>query len=134
MPDSIPVFNTKIVVNDVDAMAAFFDAVFGLSSVSRNSGGEGHHQFDELLIGADGTRGGGFTLLSWVNRPTPSPDGVMLMFLVPDIAAVIDRAVAAGGSATEPRKVAREGRPKIEISFVSTPEGHECECVQVVAS
>jgi len=123
---------TKLVVHDVEKLAAFYSAVYGLHAVNRVRGESvGQEAIDEIMLSADPKAPfGSFVLLKYVERG-PSPNGELILgFTTDDLPALLDRVRAAGGSVYAPIKDMPE--LKIRVAFATDPEGHLAELVQVV--
>jgi predicted enzyme related to lactoylglutathione lyase len=81
----------ELPATDVDLSAAFYDAVFGWASRRR---GDGQLAFDDAVGEVSG---------SWVTgrRPAAEP-GLLVYVMVDDVAATMERVVAAGGEIVQP--------------------------------
>ncbi len=124
---------TKLVVHDVEKMAAFYRDVYGLHAVKRVRGESiGREAIDEIMLSPDPkTPFGSFVLLKYVEQG-PSPNGeVILGFTTDDLPALLERVRAAGGGITAPIKEMPE--LEIRVAFATDPEGHLAELVQVLA-
>jgi predicted enzyme related to lactoylglutathione lyase len=119
---------TKLVVHDLDGLAAYYSAVYGLDEVARIQAEVAGSPIDEIILGADGGRSG-LILFRYLDREAPSHHEVILGFDTPDIDALFTRATAAGG-----RVHVAPIDPKIPgidlIGFVADPEDHLAEVVQ----
>jgi predicted enzyme related to lactoylglutathione lyase len=124
---------TKLIVHDVEQLAAFYGAVYGLHPVRRVQGesvtGE---EIDELMLSPDPkARFGSFVLLKYAGRG-PSPNGeAILGFTTDDLPALLDRVRAAGGGLHAPIKDLPE--LKVRVAFATDPEGHLAELVELRA-
>ena len=124
---------TKLVVHDVEKMAAFYRQVYGLHAVNRVRGESiGGEPIDEIMLSADPKAAwGSLVLLKYLGR-APSPNGeVILGFTTTDLPALLERVRAAGGGLVDPIRELPE--LKIRVAFATDPEGHLAELVQVVA-
>jgi lactoylglutathione lyase len=124
---------TKLVVHDVEKLAAFYTSVYGLHAVKRVRGESiGSEAIDEIMLSPDPKAPfGSFVLLKYVGR-APSPSGeVILGFTTDDLPALLDRVRAAGGGIHAPLEEMPE--LKIRVAFATDPEGHLAELVQVLA-
>lgn len=124
---------TKLVVHDLEKMAAFYTAVYGLHAVQRVRGERiGPEEIDEIMLSPDPAAPfGSLVLLRYLGRG-PSPHGeVILGFTSDDLPALLDRVRAAGGRVEAPMREMPELR--LRVAFARDPEGHLAELVQVVA-
>jgi len=119
---------TKLVVADLDAMAAFYGAVYDLAEVQRYRGEIAGHPIDEIILGRDGASVG-LILLAYLDRALPSEGEVLLGFTTDDMGALFARGVAAGGTVREaPHDPGLTGVAL--VGFLADPEGHVAEVVQ----
>lgn len=131
MPPS-PLNFTKLVVGDLERSAAYYDTVFGLGELYRFEGKIAGDPFQQVVLGADGAMAG-LILVRFVERDAPPNGAVILGFMTPDLAALFEQAVAAGGT------VHSEIRdPKIPgvalVGFLADPDGHLAEVLQPAAA
>jgi predicted enzyme related to lactoylglutathione lyase len=132
LPGAIPAF-TKLIVRDVERMAAFYGEAYGLHAVHRVSGEPiGDETIDEIVLSADpNARWGSLILLAYRGRGA-SPNGeVILGFTTDDLPALLARVAKAGGGVAAPLREIPE--LKIRVAFATDPEGHLAELVQVLA-
>jgi len=81
----------EIPANDVEASAAFYEAVFGWRLRKR---GDGATAFDDTIGEVSGT---------WVTgRPPASDPGLLLYVMVDDAEATVEAIVAHGGEIVQP--------------------------------
>ena len=133
MPPSATFAFTKLVVHDVEKMAAFYQEVYGLHAVKRVRGESiGPEAIDEIMLSPDPKAPfGSFVLLEYVGRG-PSPNGELILgFTTEDLPGLLDRVCAAGGGVHAPIRDMPE--LKIRVAFATDPEGHLAELVQVLA-
>ena len=121
---------TKLVVEDLEAMARYYRDVYGLDELQRVTAEIDGGAIDEIILGLDGHYAG-LILLMWVQRARPLAGEVILGFTTPDIDALFARAEAAGGTVWERPKESRAA-PGMIVGFVADPEGHLAEVVQAV--
>jgi uncharacterized glyoxalase superfamily protein PhnB len=124
---------TKLIVHDLERMAAFYCDVYGLHAVNRVRGESiGGEEIDEIMLSADpSAQWSSLVLLKYVPRG-PSPSGeVILGFTTDDLPALLERVTKAGGRIHAPIKEMPE--LKIRVAFAKDPEGHLAELVQVLA-
>jgi lactoylglutathione lyase len=130
MPESNHGF-TKVIVHDLEKMAAFYRDVYGLHAVERVRGASiGDEQIDEIMLSRDPTaRFGSLVLLKYLGRGS-SPNGELILgFVTDDLPALLDRVRAAGGAVTAPIKEMPELH--LRVAFAADPEGHLAELVQM---
>jgi len=131
MPPSASFAFTKLIVHDVEKMAAFYRDVYGLHAVNRVRGESiGGEEIDEIMLSADPSAAwGALVLLKYLGRG-PSPNGESILgFTTDDLPALLERVPAAGGGITAPIKDMLE--LKIRVAFATDPEGHLAELVEV---
>jgi predicted enzyme related to lactoylglutathione lyase len=123
---------TKLVVADLAASEAFYVEVFGLDATSRVTSEIGSRGIDEIIFAPTAPGAGAFILLRYQDTDGPRTDEVIVGFVVTDADDVLTRAAAAGGTIVRPAKEMSEHRAK--VGFVSDPEGHLLEIVQVMTA
>jgi predicted enzyme related to lactoylglutathione lyase len=124
-----PLSFTKLVVDDLEAMAQYYRDVFGLSDVARFQASIAGAPIDEIILGVDGGHAGGLIVLKYLGRPAPASGEVILGFTTDDIHGLFERAVAAGGSVRD--EIHEPGVAGAAlVGFLADPEGHLAEIVQ----
>lgn len=124
---------TKLVVHDLERMAAFYTQAYGLHAVHRVSGEHiGTEEIDEIMMSPDpSATWSSLVLLRYLERE-PSPGGeAILGFTTDDLPGLLDRVQAAGGRIHAPMKEMPE--LGIRVAFAADPEGHLAELVQALA-
>lgn len=123
---------TKLVVDDLEAMADYYTRVYGLRVIQRVREDIGEEAIDERILGAgDEMAPGSLILLRFVDRPPPPAGEVLLGFTTDDLPALLDSVVAAGGRIhVEMREMPEL---KLRVAFATDPEGHLAELVQMLA-
>jgi predicted enzyme related to lactoylglutathione lyase len=132
MPLSVTLGFTKLVVHDLDRMAAFYRDAYGLHAVKRVRGERiAGEEIDEIMLAADPDASfGSFVLLKYVGRESARTGELLLGFVTDDLPALLDRIVAAGGAVHDPmREMPELG---VRVAFATDPEGHVAELVQLV--
>jgi predicted enzyme related to lactoylglutathione lyase len=124
---------TKLVVHDVEKMAAFYASVYGLHAVQRVRGERiGDEPIDEIMLSPDPHAPfGSLVLLQFPGRG-PSPRGeAILGFTTDDLPGLLERVRAAGGGVHAP--IAEMPERRLRVAFATDPEGHLAELVQMLA-
>lgn len=122
---------TKLVVDDLDAMADFYCSVFDLHRATRLNveDGVGGEPIEEIILGATPEdQWGSLILLKFRNRPLAKEDEVILGFTTTDLDGLLDRFTRRGGSILSPIKEMPEHG--IRVAFARDPEGHLSELVE----
>ena len=119
---------TKLVVDDLDAMARYYAEVHGLAPVQRLTAELAGSPIEEIMLGIDGTFGG-LILLKWLGQSAPSVGEVLLGFGTSDVHALFDRATAAGGVVRQEPQSSPEANGML-VGLVADPEGHVAEVVE----
>jgi predicted enzyme related to lactoylglutathione lyase len=127
MPSKAAYSFTKLVVADLDAMAAYYREVFGLEEIRRVKAAIGTEAIDEIMLGVDGAHAG-VILLTWLDRPAPPLGEVIVGFATTDIAALFARSEAAGGTVVEAPRMSVEAG--MVVGFLADPEGHLVEVIE----
>ncbi len=123
---------TKLVVADLDAAAAFYTTVFAFTETARVSSEIAGRPIDEIMYAATAVGGATFVLLQFTDQPTPAQGEVILGFVVSEIDALVERAVAAGGAIAQvPTDRVEHG---MRVGFLTDPEGHLIEVVERLAA
>ena len=122
---------TKLVVQDLDAMGAFYKEVASLVEMARVQDVVGDRQIDEIMFNATGEGGATFVLFKFLDRDTPVQEEVILGFQTADVASFVERAEKAGGKVVQPIEV-KEAHG-VKVAFVTDPEGHLIEVVELLS-
>lgn len=120
---------SKIFVHDLDAMAAFYEEVFGLIPFGRHQDAMFGRKIDEITYQATYPGGSSLTLIQYLDSKKPIAGESVQGFTTTDIRALVRRAEAAGGRIPEP--IRRIDAFKLDVVFVLDPEGHVNEVVQM---
>jgi lactoylglutathione lyase len=132
IPNSASFSFSKLVVHDLERMAAFYRDVYGLHAVNRVRGQSiGGEEIDEIMVSADPTASyGSLVLLKYLGRG-PSPSGELILgFTTEDLPRLLERVRAAGGEVHAPIQEIPE--LKLRVAFATDPEGHLAELVQML--
>ena len=131
MPPSVSPAFTKLVVHDLEGMAAFYREAYGLHAVQRISGERiGCEKIDEILLSTDPAAAwGALVLLRYLGRGAP-PTGEAISASPPTIC----RTARAGMRGRRRGRRAAHGDARAEAvrAFATDPEGHLAELVQLV--
>ncbi|QGP80519.1 VOC family protein [Sphingobium sp. CAP-1] len=123
---------TKLVVQDLEGMAAFYRDVAGLTDMARVQDAVGDREIDEIMFLPTAQGGSTLVLFKFLDRMAPVNEEVILGFQTPDIVAFVDRVKAAGGAVvTDIETKAAHG---VKVAFVTDPEGHMIEVVELLAA
>jgi len=124
---------TKLVVQDLEAMARFYQDVYGLNAVGRVQEKIGGEAIDEIMLSAGSqVSPGSLVLLKFVDRRDTPRGEVILGFTTSDLPALLGRIEAAGGTVHDPiRELPALG---LHVAFARDPEGHLAELVQMGSS
>jgi len=122
---------SKVFVHDLDAMAAFYEEVFGLVRFNRHQDVMFGREIDEISFQATSAGGGSLTLISYLDSKGPTAGESVQGFTTSDIDALVARAEKAGGKLAEP--IRRIDEFALRVAFVLDPEGHVNEVVQLDA-
>ena len=112
-------------------MGAFYKEVAGLVEMARVQDVVGDRQIDEILFNATGEGGATFVLFKFLDRDAPVQEEVILGFQTDDVASFVERAEKAGGKVVQPIEV-KEAHG-VKVAFVTDPEGHLIEVVELLS-
>ena len=122
---------TKLVVDDLEKMAAFYCEVFELEQITRVTEAIGADPIDEIILGSTAAFApGALVLLKYVEKPRPKNGEVILGFTTTDLPALLDRLRAAGGGVHSEIRVLLD--TSLRVAFATDPEGHLIELVERV--
>lgn len=117
----------KLVVDDVEAMAAYYAELCGLQQLQRIQADIAGETIDEIILTGDGAPG--IIVLKFVDRAAPPRGEVIVGITTDDISAFFERAVALGATVREPARVHPEAGDMV-VGFLEDPEGHLIEVVE----
>lgn len=121
---------TKIVVHDLEKLAAYYARVYGLTAYDRVQSVIGDEPIDEIMLGTTDAHTGGVILLKFTEREPARAGEVILGFITDDLDALYERVLAAGGGIHAPIREGESG--PYRVGFVKDPEGHLAEVVQLL--
>ncbi|WP_380879244.1 hypothetical protein ACFB49_21170 [Sphingomonas sp. DBB INV C78] len=120
----------KTFVHDLDAMAKFYEEVFGLIPFGRHQDVMFGRAIDEITFQSTYQGGPALTLIQYLDSAGPSAGEAVQGYVTEDLDALVDRARKAGGTIPEPIREISEF--SIRVGFVLDPEGHVNEVVQMM--
>lgn len=125
---------TKLIVQDEEAMAAYYGAVYGLNSLHRVESGDPAvmGRLREVIMGPGESMGAeSLTMINFLDRPAPRDREVILGFITTDLDALAERVLAHGGRHVGlVREMPEHG---VRVLFTSDPEGRLSENVEMMA-
>lgn len=122
---------TKLVVDDLEKMAAFYSRVYGLREIARVQAQIAGAAIDEIMLGAGAEMSpGSLVLLKYMHASPPRNGEVILGFMTDDLPALLEQVCDAGGRVHEAIREMPE--MKIRVAFATDPEGHLAELVQLL--
>lgn len=125
---------SKLIVDDEEKMAAYYAEVYGLNPAIRVDGdsvGTGEKFREVILTAGEDMSSGTLVMFKFVDRPAPRDQQVILGFVTPDLDALKERIVAAGGRLVGPTR--EEVAHGVRVQFSEDPEGALSENVQMLA-
>ena len=131
-PPNVSFAFSKLIVRDLEKMAAFYRDVYGLHAVNRVRGQSiGGEEIDEIMVSTDPKAAyGSLVLLEYLGRGR-SPNGELILgFTTEDLPGLLERVRAAGGGVHAPIQEIPE--MKLRVAFATDPEGHLAELVQML--
>ena len=126
----IPVGFTKLVVQDLDKVAAFYGAICGLVEEARADAEIAGRPIRELYFKSDPPGTGNFTLTKFLDVQKSATESLILGFIADDIDQFVENAAAAGGEVV----VAAHPEPEhgVKVAFVRDVEGNLIEVVELL--
>jgi predicted enzyme related to lactoylglutathione lyase len=123
---------TKIIVDDLDGIAAFYQQALGFRPLQRVVDSVAGEPMEEIIMGQGETMAHGIPLVLWKfpNRPAPTASDVILGFQTANVDALVEKVKAAGGSVVE----APGDKPDhgVRVAFAKDPDGRLLELVQLL--
>ena len=119
----------KLVVMDLDAMAAFYRAVCGYGEGQRIEDAIAGRPVAEIIF-AKPEGGAELVLLTFIDGPPPSPSGVIIAYDTPDLDAFQGRVLSAGGSVVEAIKALKYGGNHMRMGIFADIEGYLLEVLE----
>ena len=126
----IPLGFMKLVVQDLDKVAAFYGAVCGLIEEAQADADIAGRPIRELYFKSDPPGTGNFTLTKFLDVEKSATESVILGFIAHDIHRFVEDAVAAGGVVV--MAVQADPDHGVYVAFVKDVEGNLVEVVQLM--
>jgi predicted enzyme related to lactoylglutathione lyase len=121
---------TKLVVADLEKACTFYKSVFGLTEQNRVNAAIEGQPISEIMFNPTAPGGATFVLLAYTDTSTPSLSESITLFITPDLAGLLKKALAAGGQVVdEMRDMPEHG---VKVAFVRDVEGHLIEVVELL--
>ena len=121
----------KTFVHDLDAMASFYENVFGLIPFGRHQDAMLGREIDEVTYQSSYPGGPALTLIKYLDSTGPLVGEAVQGFMSDNLEALVERARANGGSVPDPIKDVPGYN--LRVVFVLDPEGHVNEVIQMYA-
>lgn len=121
----------KTFVHDLDAMASFYENVFGLIPFGRHQDQMLGRKIDEVTFQSSYPGGPALTLIKYLDSTAPTAGEAVQGFMSDDLEALVERALAQGG--TVPDGIREVPAYNLKVVFVLDPEGHVNEVIQMNA-
>lgn len=121
---------TKLVVEDMDKMSAFYGALCGLVEEGRAEDSIAGRPICEVYFKSDPPGTGTFTLTKFLDARRVASDALILGFVSEDIDQFVQKAVDAGGTIVDP--VQQRPDHGVKVAFVKDIEGNLIEVVELL--
>lgn len=125
---------TKIVVEDLDRIAAFYEQTMGFRQLQRVHDSVAGEPIEEIILVKGEGYGQGVPLIvwKWPSRSAPTESDAILGFQTDDLDALVERIVTAGGAIVD----APHDKPEhgVRVAFAKDPDGRLLELVQMLAA
>jgi predicted enzyme related to lactoylglutathione lyase len=122
----------KIIVDDLDRIAAFYEQTIGFRQLQRVNDSVAGEPIEEIILVQGEGYGEGMPLIvwKWPSRPAPAASDAILGFQTADVDALVERVVAAGGAVVDPP----HDKPEhgVRVAFAKDPDGRLLELVQML--
>ena len=119
----------KLAVNDLETVASFCEQTFELVRLKSNEELILGDRMQEVTFQATHPDGAELTLVHWPDRPPVTTGASIVGFTTTDLAALVDRAEAAGGRLGEP--IIRLDDERLSVALLLDPEGNIYEVVEL---
>lgn len=122
---------SKLIVTDLDKVADFYKAVFGLTEMVRVDSDVAGREISEIMFNPTAEGAATFVLFKFHDQPAPSSAETISGFQTDDVVALVERAKSAGGKVVAPvRDMPEHG---VKVAFIEDVEGHLIEVVELLA-
>lgn len=125
---------TKIIVDDLEKHAAFYKSAFGMREFARvKDAVTPERPIEEIMLtlADDLASEPPLVLFKFLNEPSPKASDVIIGFIVPDVDAVMERVIDAGGKVVRPPKDQPEHG--VRVAFATDCDGRLLEVVQMLS-
>lgn len=125
---------TKLIVEDEEAMAAYYGGVYELNCLHRVEAGDSAvlGRIREVIMGPGNDMGAeSLTMINFLDKPAPRDREVILGFITTDLDALAERVLTHGGKHVGPIRTMPEHG--VRVLFTSDPEGRLSENVEMMA-
>ena len=116
----------KLVVDDLEAVARFYEQVFGMTRTAQFHAESEMGPIDEIVL--DSGEGARLIIVKWLERAAPPAGELMLGFRTTAIDQLFEDASAAGGTIIRPPSPSEEAGG-LTVGLLADPEGHTSEVV-----
>lgn len=120
----------KLVVDDLEASARFYQSVCSLVERARHDGRINGEHMTEITYHPSREGGPSLTLVKFDDRHNPVRGESMLGFITDNLDAFIERAQVAGGRVTDAVRVVPAYN--VRVAFIEDNEGHLLEVIEVL--
>ena len=126
----VPLSFTKLIVDDADSVASFYEQVCGLIEEGRSEDQIGGRPILEVYFKSDPPGTGTFTLTKFLDAPKQPSQDIILGFLTGDIEGFVERALGAGAQVVE--SVHERADHGVKVAFLKDIEGNLIEVVELL--
>lgn len=125
---------TKVITKNLDGLAAFYEAVFGMRELQRVKSHVGTEPIEEIILTISGDMASEpvLVLFNFLERPPLTATDSILGFTVADLDEILTRLRKAGGTVVAEPKIHDEGGARVRVAFGADPEGRLLEIVQML--
>lgn len=124
---------TKLVVDDLEQVAAFYAEVFGFKPLHRVSSDEHKYALDEIVLSSgEGPGAHRLLIVRYRDLPCPPSGSCWTGFVVADIDEALAAAEQAGGRIEV--GIHENDEHGVRAAILADPAGHLIEVVQLTAS